>query len=282
MRRTVREEAGRGVEHGELAPALAGLIAREALGRVDAIAASLGSSADPAPADVRWACEAAGCLAGLTAQLGDPELARAGEGAQAKIEALQATTISSPGALSGVLAGLAGMRPALEHHAEAADGEPVALDVIARLAAAEVKRIARRRGVKVAIDLICPEGIAVPAREAGVVIDVLGQVVRDGTTHGTREGGAVRMVFAVDDHGLVILASDRGDAGSGQFPASERSPSRGAGLGVAHGRLVALGGELSFASGAWGGTSVTIRLPTEVSRSPAPDAESEESVSQLG
>ncbi len=270
------------MEHGELAPALAGLIAREALGRVDAIAASLGSPADPAPADVRWAREATSCLAGLTSQVGDPALASTGEEIEAAIEGLDATLTSSPDALSEVLASLARIRPTLERYAEAADGVPVALDVIADLASAEVQRIARRRGVKVAIDLICPEGIAVPAREAGVVIDVLGQVVRDGTTHGTREGGAVRMVFAVDDHGLVILASDRGDAGSGQFPAPERSPSRGAGLGVAHGRLVALGGELSFASGAWGGTSVTIRLPTEVSRSPAPDAESEEFVSPLG
>ena len=247
----------------EIPPELRGLIASEAAGRVDAILASLGSSIRPGGADVRWGVEAAGAVAGLAAQLDDPALALHGEQIVIDVAGLNADLVALP----AVIDRLRGLRSLLDEFTPFAGSAPVALDMIATLAASEIQRIAVQRGVRVAVDLICPERVCVPSREAGVLIDVLGQVVRDGATNGTKAGGAMRLVFAIDDDGLVVVVSDRGDAGRGQLPSAERNPARGMALGIAQGRLVSLGGELSLASGAWGGTSVTVRLPAAHSTS---------------
>ena len=254
------------MQSSELAPAVAGLIAQEALGRLAVVIASLDSPSGAGQADLRWAAEASGSLVGLTSQIADQDVARVVDQIEARLRGLAEDAHPDPTLVADIVIELQATAPALRSQADHADAEAVALDAVAALAAGVVRRTARRRGVTVALDLVCPEGILVPVREAGILIDVLGQVARDGATHGTREGGAMRMVFAADDDGLVILVSDRGDAGKGQLPTVERNPARGAGLGVAHGRLVAVGGDLSLASGAWGGTSVTVRLPAEITR----------------
>lgn len=240
-----------------MSPAVVGLIAHEACGRIDA-AVTILSSVAPLPGDLAWSAQTALAAAGLVASLGDPERAERGDEIAADVRRL---TEDSP--RDSVLSRLRDLHAEMLPLATLPDHR-VALAAVGEVVGNEVRRIAAVRGVRVAVDLVCPDGIDVAPREAGVLIDVLGQVARDGATNGTRDGGAIRVVFAADDDGLVVVVSDRGDSGAGQLPAARKDdPHRAIALGVAQGRLAAEGGELSMASGAWGGTSVTVRLPID-------------------
>lgn len=238
-------------------PAVAGLIAHEACGRIDAVVTIL-SSATPLPGDLAWSAQTALAAAGLVALLRD-----AGRTERADEIAAEVLRLDEDSPRDPVLSRLRELHAEVFPLAVLPD-HPVSLAVVGEVVGSEVRRVAARRVVRVAVDLVCPEGIDVAPRTAGVLIDVLGQVARDAATNGTRDGGAIRIVFASDDDGLVVVVSDRGDSGAGLLPAVRKDiPHRALALGVAQGRLAAEGGELSAASGAWGGTSVTVRLPAE-------------------
>jgi hypothetical protein len=210
------------------------------------------------PGDLAWSAQTVAAAAGLLAALGNAEGVR-----QADDVAVEIRGLSQEAMRDAVLGRLRELHAAVAPLAVVTD-QPVALGVVAEIVGGEVGRIAGLRGVRVAVDLVCPVGIEIAPKAAGLLIDVLGQVARDGATSGTRDGGAIRIVFASDDDGLVVVVSDRGDVGAGQLPAvREDDPDRSLALQVAQGRLAAEGGELSLASGAWGGTSVTVRLPRD-------------------
>jgi hypothetical protein len=222
-----------------VSPAIAGLIAHEACGRIDGVIAILSSSA-PLAGDLAWSAQATSAAAGLVGPLENPEHLHRADEIAADIRGLHEETPRD-----SVLNRLRDLRAELLPFVVVSD-DLVALEAVAELVGNEVRRIAALRGV---------------------LIDVLGQVARDGATNGTRDGGAIRIVFASDDDGLVVVVSDRADAGAGQLPAARKDdPARAIALQVAQGRLAAEGGELSLASGAWGGTSVTVRLPRDESQ----------------
>lgn len=124
----------------------------------------------------------------------------------------------------------------------------------------------RRPGVAVGVDVTAPEGVRVTAAAAGVLVDVLGRVVRDAVTHGTPNGGALRLAFQPDGEDLTVVVSDGGDSRGDSAAAGvvEVDGRRTAGLQGAAGRVAAAGGELAVGVGPWGGASVTLRLPGAV------------------
>ena len=245
----------------DLSPHLLGLYIDEAVGRAKAIVAALTARPDPADGDIAWAAEAAHSLKGLTMQAGDTPLAEEVHAIETDLEALR------HGADPTVAAGIVARVHAVEAALVARGGPGVVQDIdvqeVADAARAEALRVASHRGVHVSVDLIVPQGLRVPRRVGGVLVDVLGHLARNAVVHGTPEGGAVRLVFETDDDGLTVVVSDRGDSDrrTNVTRRPDLSSGRGVGLRAAHGRLAALGGELSVASGAWGGTSVTVRIP---------------------
>ena len=240
-----------------------GLYVDEALGRVAAIIAALTVRAAPAEAEIDWAALPAHSLKGIAAQAGDLQLANEVHVIETELGALR--TLPEAERTDGTVAVVDRLRAVqrdLEVRAAPALVRDVPLEQIAREAEGEVQRVAGRRGVPVAVDLVVPANVRISRSVAGVLLDALGHIARNAVTHGTPQGGTVRMVFEPAPDALVVIISDRG---STDRAGSERPPDldsgRGVGLRAAHGRLMAIGGDLSVASGAWGGTSVTIRLP---------------------
>lgn len=244
-----------------LSPHLLGLYIDEAVGRATAIVAALTARPDPADGDIAWAAEAAHSLKGLTMQAGDTVLAEEVHAIETDLESLR------HGAEPTVAAAIVARVRAVEQALVARGGPGVQRDIdlqeVADAAGAEVLRVASHRGVHVSVDLVLPPGVRLPRRVGGVLVDVLGHLARNAVVHGAPDGGAVRMTFATDADGLTIVVSDRGDSDrkTNVTRRPDLSSGRGVGLRAAHGRLAALGGELSVASGAWGGTSVTVRIP---------------------
>ena len=242
---------------------LMGLYVDEALGRVAAIIAALTVRTTPADAEIDWAALPAHSLKGIAAQAGDLPLAEEVHAIETALDALRGIPEADRrDAATAVVDRLRGVQESLQDRAGPAVVRDVALEQIAEEAGTEARRVAERRGVRVVVDLVVPAGARVPRRIAGVLLDALGHIVRNAVTHGTPRGGTLRMVFEPAIDSLVVIVSDRGAT---DRAAAERKPDldsgRGVGLRAAHGRLMAIGGELSVASGAWGGTSVTIRLP---------------------
>lgn len=246
--------------------ALMGLYVDEALGRVASIVAALTVRPAPDDATLDWVALPAHSLKGLTAQAGDLHLAEEVHAVETSLGELRRMTDpdARARAASTIAERLHVIERALQGRAEPG-ARRIDLRQIADAVAAEVRRVAERRQVKVGIDLVVPDGISIPRRIGGVLIDALGHIARNAVVHGTPRGGTVRIVFAHEPEAIVVVLSDHGSTGAREG-ASEGTTTvesgRGVGLQAAHGRLMAVGGELSLSSGAWGGTSVTIRVPT--------------------
>jgi signal transduction histidine kinase len=239
-----------------------GLYIDEALGRVAAIIAALTVRAVPAEAEIDWAALPAHSLKGIVAQAGDLPLAEEVHAIEADLGALRMLPETErTQAAVAVVDRLRAVQRGLEDRVAPGLVRDVPLEQIAREAEGEVRRVADRRGVPVAVDLVVPAGARIARSLAGVLLDALGHVVRNAVTHGTPRGGTIRMVFEPGPESLVVIVSDRGSTGGGTTREPDLDSGRGVGLRAAHGRLMAIGGDLSVASGAWGGTSVTIRLP---------------------
>ena len=206
---------------------------------------------------------AAHSLKGLTAQAGDIALAdevHALEGAIQQLRSIEAAERPAPVAL--IVERLHAVERTLTSRAGPGVTRDVDLEQIADAAAAEVRRIADRRGIAVSVELVVPPGIRVPRRAAGVLVDALGHILRNAVTHGSPHGGAIRIAFRRESDALSVVIGDRGNAES---RAAERVPDldsgRGVGLQAAHSRLTAIGGDLTLSPAPWGGTSVTVRVP---------------------
>ena len=228
-----------------------------------AIIAALTVQAMPTEAAIEWAALPAHSLKGIVAQAGDLPLAEEVHGIETDLGGL--AEIPEPqraDATAAVIDRLRAVQTSLEARSGPGVERDVALERIASEASAEIRRVADRRGVPVAVDLVVPSDIRVPRSIAGVLLDALGHIARNAVTHGTPRGGTVRMVFESTPESLVVIVSDRGatDRTDAARP-PDLDSGRGVGLSAAQGRLMAIGGELSVASGAWGGTSVTIRVP---------------------
>lgn len=240
-----------------------GLYVDEALGRVAAIIAALTVRAAPAEAEIDWAALPAHSLKGIAAQAGDLPLADEVHAIETALGALRTLPEAErTEATVAVVDRLRAVQRGLEDRVAPGLVRDVPLEQIAREAAGEVRRVADRRGVPVAVDLVVPADARISRSVAGVLLDALGHIARNAVTHGTPHGGTIRMVFEPAPDSLVVIVSDRGAtdrAGAARPP--DLDSGRGVGLRAAHGRLMAIGGDLSVASGAWGGTSVTIRLP---------------------
>jgi chemotaxis protein histidine kinase CheA len=239
-----------------------GLYVDEALGRVAAIIAALTVRAAPAEAEIDWAALPAHSLKGIAAQAGDLQLANEVHVIETKLGALR--TLPEAERTDGTVAVVDRLRAVqrdLEDRAAPALVRDVPLEQIAREAEGEVQRVAGRRGVPVAVDLVVPANVRISRSVAGVLLDALGHIARNAVTHGTPRGGTIRMVFEPAPESLVVIVSDRGSTAGGSGRPRDLDSGRGVGLRAAQGRLMAIGGDLSMASGAWGGTSVTIRLP---------------------
>ena len=246
-----------------LSASLLGLYIDEALGRAEAIVAALTVRATPDDGDVDWAMLAAHSLKGLTAQAGDTVLAENVHDIEGALEEMRRVDASArSAAATAIVERLRVIEQALTSRAGPDVTRDVALQEIADAAAAEVRRVADRRGISVSVVLEVPHGIRVPRRIAGVLIDALGHILRNAVTHGSPHGGAIRIAFRREPDSLSVVVGDRGNAES---RAAERAPDldsgRGVGLQAAHSRLTAIGGDLTLSSAPWGGTSVTVRVP---------------------
>jgi chemotaxis protein histidine kinase CheA len=241
---------------------LMGLYIDEALGRVAAIIAALTVRAIPAEAEIDWAALPAHSLKGIAAQAGDLPLADEVHAIETELEALRTLPDAArTEAAAAVVDRLRVVQRELEDRVVPGLVRDVPLEQIAGEATDEVRRVAARRGVAVAVDLVVPADVRISRRLAGVLLDALGHVARNAVTHGTPRGGTIRMVFEPGPESLVVIVSDRGSTDAGTTRGPDLDSGRGVGLRAAHGRLMAIGGDLSVASGAWGGTSVTLRLP---------------------
>ena len=240
-----------------------GIYVDEALGRAATIIAALTVRATPDDAAIDWAALPAHSLKGLAAQAGDLPLAEEVHRIETALGALiEIPEAHRADAAAAVVDRLREVQRALEGQAGPEVVRDVALEQIASEASTELRRIADRHGVRVGVDLVSPPGARVPRRIAGVLLDALGHIVRNAVTHGTPRGGTVRMVFESTPESIIVIVSDRGATDrSGAERPPDLDSGRGVGLRAAHGRLMAIGGDLTVASGAWGGTSVTIRMP---------------------
>ncbi len=246
-------------------PTLFGLYVEEAVGRIATILAALTTRPVPDDEDIDWAALPAHSLKGLTAQAGDTDLADEVHSIEDSLAELRGT--ADPAARRDAAGSIVTRLQAIETTLTG-EGAPAVRDIdLARIAdaiSAEIQRVASRRGVHVGVDLVVPRDTRIARRAAGVLIDALGHVARNAVAHGTPHGGTIRAVFTHEPEVLVIVLSDHGARAAGD-PAGERAPDRDSGRGIglraAQARLMAIGGDLSVASGAWGGTSVTIRVP---------------------
>ena len=200
-----------------------------------------------------WATDAAASLEGLLHHADDPVLAARAAGLAADL----ASGVDVAGVLGDMEAGLAGSPPP--------PGD-LALEAVAAAARDDAARAAAGRGVAVGVEVTGPDGVRVTAGAAGVLVDVLGRIVRDAVAHGTPNGGALRLAFQPDGDALTVVVSDGGDSRGDAAAAGvvEVDAKRTAGLRAAAGRVAAAGGELAVGVGPWGGASVTLRLPGAV------------------
>ncbi len=247
----------------DLTPSLLGLYLDEALGRAAAIVAALTVGTSPTDGDVDWAMMAAHSLKGLTAQAGDLVLAgEVHELEDALQELRRVDAAERPPPVADIVERLRGIEQALSGRVVPGVMRDVELEQIADGAAAEVRRVASRRGIDVSLELIVPPGIRVPRRIAGVLVDALGHILRNAVRHGSPHGGAVRIAFRREPDALSVVIGDRGNAESrGAGSALDLDGGRGIGLQAAHSRLTAIGGSLTRSPAPWGGTSVTIGVP---------------------
>ena len=200
-----------------------------------------------------WATDAAASLEGLLHHADDPAMAARAAGLAADL----ASGMDVAGVLGDMEAGLTG------NPQPPAD---VPLEAVAAAARADAGRAAAGRGVAVGVEVTAPDGVRVTAGAAGVLVDVLGRIVRDAVAHGTPNGGALRLAFQPDGEALTVVVSDGGDSRGDAAAAGvvEVDAKRTAGLRAAAGRVAAAGGELAVGVGPWGGASVTLRLPGAV------------------
>jgi chemotaxis protein histidine kinase CheA len=255
----------------DLDPALLGLYVDEAIGRAIAIVAALTVRATPDDADVRWAAEAAHSLKGLTMQAGDAALAAEVHAIESQLEEIHAAPVAERGpATEAAVERVRAVERALAGRAAPAARE-VDLRQVADAARDEALRVADRRGVPVAVEVVVPAEARVPRRVAGVLVDVLGHLARNAVVHGTPDGGTLRIVVDVGPESLTVVMADHGDrARINAVRRPDMASGRGVGLRAAQGRLAALGGELAISPGPWGGTSVTVRIPREAPDPPRP------------
>lgn len=247
----------------ELSASLLGLYVDEALGRAEAMVAALTVGTSPTDGDVDWAMLAAHSLKGLTAQAGDTALAEEVHDIEGALEQMRRADASARSAgATAIVERLHVIEQALTARGGPGVIRDVALQEIADAAAAEVRRVADRRAIAVSVELVVPPGIRVPRRDAGVIVDALGHILRNAVTHGSPHGGAIRIAFSREPDSLSVVVGDRGNAES---RAADRIPDidsgRGVGLQAAHSRLTAIGGSLTLSAAPWGGTSVTVRIP---------------------
>jgi chemotaxis protein histidine kinase CheA len=249
-----------------LDPTLLGLYVDEALGRVASIVAALTVSPAPDDATLDWVALPTHSLKGLTSQAGDVHLTEEVHSIETALGDLRRT--SDPDSRAGPTSAVVERLRAIERELQARVAPAarlIDLRQIADAVAAEVSRVASRQGIPVGVDVVVPEGVTISRRVGGVLIDALGHVARNAVVHGIPRGGTVRVVFSREPKAIVVVVSDHGSprgAGAPIERSSDLDSGRGVGLQAAHGRLMAVGGELSLSSGAWGGTSVTIRVPT--------------------
>jgi signal transduction histidine kinase len=243
---------------------LLGLYIDEAIGRAAAIVAALTVHAEPDDADVTWALEAAHSLKGLTMQAGDAAVAEEVHAIESALDDLR-TAPNRAAPAAAITERLRAVERALAARAGPTVARDVGLEDVASSARAEALRVAANRGVAVSVDLVVPADARIPRRLAGVLVDVLGHIVRNAVAHGTPRGGSVRIVFEQAADALVVAVSDRGDSDrtTNVTRRPDMNSGRGAGLRAARGRLAAIGGELTVSAGAWGGTSVTVRIPRD-------------------
>lgn len=206
---------------------------------------------------------AAHSLKGLTAQAGDIALAEEVHALEGAIEELRRVeAVERPAPVAFIVERLHAVERALTSRIGPGVTRDVELEQIADAAAAEVRRVADRRGIAVSVELVVPPGIRVPRRIAGVLVDALGHILRNAVTHGSPHGGAIRVAFRREPDALSVVIGDRGNAAS---RAVEHRPDldsgRRVGLLAAHSRLTAIGGDLTLSAAPWGGTSVTVRAP---------------------
>lgn len=217
-----------------------------------AMSATLAGGAGGAD-ELAWAADAAASLEGLLHHAGDAGLA--GRAAGLVVDLASGADVAD--VLRDLEAGLAGAPP---------PARELPLEAVAQAARADASRAAAGRGVTVGVEVTGPDGLRVSGGAAGVLVDVLGRIIRDAVAHGTPNGGALRLAFQPDGDALTVVVSDGGDSRGDATAAGvvEVDAKRTAGLRAAAGRVAAAGGELAVGVGPWGGASVTLRLPGAV------------------
>jgi hypothetical protein len=246
---------------------LGDLAAEEIRGRAEALAATLDVVPQLTDADLAWASLPALSLVSLSDLIDNPRVAALATEISATIDEL--TGDASADRVRG--------REALRANLGRLDAEipppptsrpaPVALAGLADLARWLVAREARVIGATVAIDIPTePEG-DVPRPIGGAPLDALVHAIRSAIHHGTPDGGALRLIVSSEPDARVLVLSDRGNrAATNVTRRPDLGGDRGTSLRAAHSRVIALGGELSASAGAWGGTTVTIRVPVPSGR----------------
>ncbi len=240
---------------------LVDLAVDEIAGRVAAMRAALGTLPALTTSDVAWVVLPALSIVGLCALVESDEFTTTANRIMAATDALH-TNPSDRSALTAHL-------DAMTQLAEASLTAPTTIDVndLAEAARWLVTRIATQRDVVVTIDVPDrPEG-RVPRSIGGALLDALVHAIGSAISYGTPGGGALRLGITREPEALVVLLSDRGNRGELNVTTRpDLGGERGVSLRAAHSRIVALGGDLTATAGAWGGTTVTIRVPIIATR----------------
>ncbi len=233
----------------------------EIAGRVRAMTAALETLPTLTASDIAWVALPARSILGLSTLVESDELTSTA----ASITATTASLGADPSARSALVAHLAEMA----HLAAQPPRASPTLEVndLAEMARWLVDRLAKEHGVAVTIDVPDrPEG-HVPRDIGGALLDALVHAIGSAITYGTPDGGALRLGITREPEALVILLSDRGNRGELNVTTRpDLGGERGVSLRAAHSRIVALGGDLTATAGAWGGTTVTIRVPIIATR----------------
>lgn len=149
----------------------------------------------------------------------------------------------------------------LDHRGSAIRALPLD-DIVAR-AAAEARRVAKRRHVELTLAHTDPTGATIPARTAMMLFDVIGHLVRNAVVHGSANG-RVAVAFHIHVHpdtGLSWEVANRGQHASSP-PALDIDSGRGIALDAVGAELVRNGGRLEHGP-VTDGYRATIHLPPD-------------------
>lgn len=197
-------------------------------------------------------------LKGLCGQAGATDLARVVHELEDACDGPAGASADLEARLGAVAAGLEAL-PGADRAVRVLPVEAVVDRIVS-----EMDGVASRRGVRLAVERAGRPGLALPARTAGLLLDVLGHLARNAVVHGGATG-AVRVRIFLDravDGQLVAEVSDDG-TGSGAPPAPpDLDAGRGRGLDAAAARVRDAGGRLTHGP-ATNGYRARLALPAE-------------------